>query len=151
MNIDDLVALALDEDIGSGDLTSESCVPVTLVGRATIRAKQALIVAGQDFAQRVFEAVAARYDTEVVYTPTIADGESAQVGDDIASIEGSKLAILVGERLALNGLMKLSESRHIPESMWRPPVRQALWWWILVRRPRCCEGLKSMPCVVVGE
>ena len=108
MNIDDLVALALDEDIGSGDLTSESCVPVTLVGRATIRAKQALIVAGQDFAQRVFEAVAARYDTEVVYTPTIADGESAQVGDDIASIEGSKLAILVGERLALNGLMKLS-------------------------------------------
>jgi nicotinate-nucleotide pyrophosphorylase (carboxylating) len=108
MSLDRFLAEALDEDIGSGDLTSESCVPDTLAGSALITAKEDVIVAGQDCAARVFALVAERYGVEVNVEAVVADGEAAQKGDVITKINGSKLAILVGERLALNLLMKLS-------------------------------------------
>lgn len=108
MSLDSFLADALDEDIGSGDLTSESCVPATLVGSANIIAKEDVIVAGQECAARVFALVAERYGVDVTVKAIVPDGETARKGEVITTLEGSKLAILVGERLALNLLMKLS-------------------------------------------
>ena len=55
MNLDELVRLALEEDLGPGDLTTEATVPPDLLGTARIVAKQALVVSGVRAARRVFE------------------------------------------------------------------------------------------------
>ena len=108
MSLDRLLNDALDEDIGSGDLTSESCVPPGLRGTAAITAKEHVIVAGQEAAARVFRLVAERYGLDVTVDSLIPDGSPANTGDIITRIEGAKLPILVAERVALNLLMKLS-------------------------------------------
>jgi len=108
MSMDAFLNAALDEDIGSGDLTSEACIPPGLQGIATITAKEDVIVAGQEAAARVFRLVAERYGLSVDVQEVIEDGSPAAKGEVITRIEGAKLAILVGERVALNLLMKLS-------------------------------------------
>jgi nicotinate-nucleotide pyrophosphorylase (carboxylating) len=108
MNLDTLLKAALDEDIGSGDLTTESCVPTELSGSAVIIAKEDVIVAGQDVAARVFRLVGERYDLDVTAEGLIPDGSPARKDEVITRIEGAQLVILIGERVALNLLMKLS-------------------------------------------
>jgi nicotinate-nucleotide pyrophosphorylase (carboxylating) len=108
MNLETLLKAALDEDIGSGDLTTESCVPTELSGSAVIIAKEDVIVAGQNVAARVFRLVGERYDLDVTAVGLIPDGSPAKKGEIITRIEGAKLVILIGERVALNLLMKLS-------------------------------------------
>ena len=107
MNLRRLVQEALDEDLGKGDLTTEACVPRDARGGGVVRAKQSVIVCGHEPAGEVFRAVGERVGGEVRYTPVRADGEQAVVGDVIAEVEGSLAGILVGERLALNFLMRL--------------------------------------------
>jgi nicotinate-nucleotide pyrophosphorylase (carboxylating) len=102
MDIRKLVALALEEDIGPGDITSESCIPAGRQGQARIIARQDLIVSGQRVAAALFEALGARY--EVVAS----DGVAAQDGDLLGRATGGVHAILAAERHALNFLGWLS-------------------------------------------
>ena len=108
MNIANMVAEALDEDLGPGCLTTEACVPPEHFGVAEVRAKQDLVVCGNVLAPEIFRQVSARYGGQVSYLPRLEDGEHATCGDIVAVVEGPLRNLIIGERLALNCMMKLS-------------------------------------------
>ncbi len=99
---------ALEEELGPGDLTTMSTVPVSAVGRARIVAKQSAVVSGQAAAAEVFRQVAERVGGELRYEVVAEDGASVEPGDELARLEGSLRVVLIGERVALNLLMKLA-------------------------------------------
>lgn len=107
MHLDDLLRAALDEDIGPGDLATESTIPAAASGRAAIRAKEDLIVSGHGPARRVLELASERYGGGVVYEVRVPDGKRAERGTVIATVAGSLRGLLVGERPALNLLMRM--------------------------------------------
>lgn len=95
---------ALAEDIGSGDVTTDSIVPADAVGRGRIIAKQAGVVAGLDVAAAAFRLV----DERVVFTPLVAEGAAAEAGRPLADVAGPVRALLTAERTALNFLGRMS-------------------------------------------
>lgn len=99
-----LIELALMEDIGMGDLTTDATVPDTLLGRAEVVCKQNGIVAGLEVASLVFQFC----DHSITLTPVINDGQPAGRGKPIATLDGSVKGILKGERTALNFLQRMS-------------------------------------------
>ena len=101
MNIVELIRRALEEDVGAGDVTTLSTIPADSTSKAVIRAKEQLIVCGHEPAQEVFRQVGARY------TMIVPEGELVSAGTIIAELQGNSRALLTGERLALNFLMKL--------------------------------------------
>lgn len=107
MHLTDLVRLALDEDVGSGDITTQSTVPLHRTGAGVIRAKSPLVVCGQREAQEVFRQVT-RGGPAVTYTVLVPEGARAEAGTPVARVQGPLASILTGERLALNFLMHLS-------------------------------------------
>jgi len=106
MHLSELVRLALYEDIGSGDLTTQATVPEGARGHGVIRAKSpgGLVVCGQREAQEVFR----QLDSRVEYSVCVPEGQRAGPGTVIAELKGPLASILTGERLALNFLMHLS-------------------------------------------
>ncbi len=103
-HLDHLIDLALEEDLGVGDVTTQALIPPDLMGEAQIRAKQNLVVAGLMVAARVF----ARLDPALVFAPQVAEGREAAAGAVLAGLSGPVAAILTGERVALNFLQRLS-------------------------------------------
>jgi nicotinate-nucleotide pyrophosphorylase (carboxylating) len=100
-----LVRDALAEDWGrSGDVTSQAVIPSAAHARAVIRAREAGIVAGLDFAEAAFAAS----HPELKLERHMQDGARLSPGDDIATIAGPAQALLAGERVALNFLGHLS-------------------------------------------
>ncbi len=108
MDLRSLIKEALAEDIGPGDLTTDSTIPEDRWGEARIVAKQELVVCGHGPAQLVFGELAGRVGKSCTYVVDVADGAVAHKGDVVARVEGPLRVILTGERLALNLLMKLS-------------------------------------------
>ena len=102
--IDRLIDLALEEDLGPGDVTTRALVPPELMGEAQIRAKEPLVVAGLPVAARVF----ARLDPVLTFDPQAADGQEVTGGQVLARLTGPVASILTGERVALNFLQHLS-------------------------------------------
>ena len=102
--VDNIIALALTEDISHGDVTSEALIPTELQGKASILVKAEGILAGGEVAKRVFLKVDPSLRVEVL----IEDGARVQPGDVIANVLGSVVSILKAERVALNFLQKLS-------------------------------------------
>lgn len=114
------VRAALAEDIGHGDVTTDSCVPEEAVGRAQIVAKEDLVVCGQALAAAVFAELAEQRGEVFLYDPVVDDGTAVvrpgKMGGGevpaplpvVASLRGRLRTILTGERVALNLLMKLS-------------------------------------------
>ncbi|MDD5474950.1 MAG: carboxylating nicotinate-nucleotide diphosphorylase [Syntrophales bacterium] len=98
MRIRKLILRALEEDIGSGDVTSRSVLSGKERGTARVIAKGGLIVAGMD----VFRDVFLVRDDNLVFTAMAADGDSVAEGSDLARIAGSTKSILEAERTALN-------------------------------------------------
>ncbi len=99
-----LIKIALGEDIGSGDITSQMLVPETTGLRAKIVAKADGVICG-------LRAVADVYDAlfeGVVVKALCHDGDRVFAGDVIARVEGPARAVLAGERVALNILCRLS-------------------------------------------
>ena len=107
MDYQAFAAQAVAEDLGPGDLTSESTIPVELVGGGRVLAKEDLIVCGHDLASAIFDEVGRRYGAVARYEPLVPDGTKVEKGTYIASVKGSLRVIVVGERPALNSLMKL--------------------------------------------
>lgn len=99
-----IIELALIEDIGMGDLTSDSIIPDSQLGVAELVCKEDGIIAGLGVAALVFEMC----DHGVTLTPIIDDGRAASNGQAIAKIDGSVKSILKGERTALNFLQRMS-------------------------------------------
>ncbi len=102
--IDDLLRGALSEDIGQGDITTESCIPEDRRARGRFVAKEDGVVCGLFVAARVF----ALLSREIIFTPLCTEGERVEKGREIATVEGSARAVLTGERTALNLMQRLS-------------------------------------------
>ncbi len=99
-----LIQLALGEDIGPGDITTDNLVAPDARGIGTIVAKQDLVVTGLQVAEQVF----CLLDPQVTFEARYADGAQVASGSTVASIEGTLAALLKGERTALNFLQRLS-------------------------------------------
>ena len=100
---DKLIDLALLEDIGPGDITSEGLIDDSEMGRAVIVAKQEFVLAGIDVAQRVFSKV----DADIEVVSYFSDGNMIKKGDTILEAKGSMVSLLKAERTALNFLQRL--------------------------------------------
>jgi nicotinate-nucleotide pyrophosphorylase (carboxylating) len=101
---DALIRLALDEDIGTGDRTTLATVPADARARASVVAKEALVVAGLPYFRRVFDLMGA----DVTVETAVDEGVSVQAGEAVLTLAGSTRDVLVGERTALNILQRLS-------------------------------------------
>jgi nicotinate-nucleotide pyrophosphorylase (carboxylating) len=95
---------ALREDIGSGDATTNSIIPVNANVGAKLRAKSAGVIAGLNVAETTF----AILDGHVRFRSSMSDGDFVKSGETIAEIEGSARAILTAERTALNFVGRMS-------------------------------------------
>lgn len=104
LHTDEIIRLALAEDIGTGDVTTRSVIPEGKKIKGKFTAKEDGIVCGLEVAQRVFGFL----DATICFTPAIRDGEKVAAGRLIAEIEGPAHGILSGERVALNFLQRLS-------------------------------------------
>jgi|YNPNPStandDraft_1061719.scaffolds.fasta_scaffold00060_33 nicotinate-nucleotide pyrophosphorylase (carboxylating) len=102
--VDRLIELALEEDLGPGDVTTQALIPPDRKGAAQIRAKEPLVVAGLPVARRVFQ----KLDSRVQFFPSAEEGQEMASGEVLAQVRGPLAAILTGERTALNFLMRLS-------------------------------------------
>ncbi len=99
-----LIELAIEEDMGRGDVTSEALVPATVeaVGQVTVKAEG--VIAGMDVAWAVFQAV----DPSAAWDCLAQDGDRATKGQVVARVSGNARSILGAERTALNFLQRLS-------------------------------------------
>ncbi|MEQ8201879.1 MAG: carboxylating nicotinate-nucleotide diphosphorylase [Syntrophomonadaceae bacterium] len=102
--LEDLIKRALEEDIGYGDITTQSLIPAGQIARGLFVAKTPGVVAGI----RVSEAVFRHLDNEVEFEVLKGDGENVLPGDVIAAVQGRARTLLTGERTALNFLQRLS-------------------------------------------
>lgn len=96
--IDKLLDLGIEEDINTGDITTESIIPASMSGVATMTAKQDGVISGLDIVRMVYD----RFQSDVVFTPYFKDGDAVKKGDVILRIEASYPTLLRGERLSLN-------------------------------------------------
>ena len=102
--LETLIDTALEEDIGSGDLTTSCTVPPGAKGKGLIVAKEQLVVAGIDVARQVFWSVESKLKVKLL----LKDGGRTNEGDTVLEVTGDLAAILMAERTALNFLQRLS-------------------------------------------
>lgn len=98
------VIRALEEDIGPKDITTSALIPEDLEARGLIIAKEDLVLAGIRVASECFRTL----DPEIIFKGRFRDGDSIKAGRIVAEIKGKARAILMGERVALNFLQRLS-------------------------------------------
>jgi nicotinate-nucleotide pyrophosphorylase (carboxylating) len=99
-----LIEIALKEDIGPGDITTENLIGPDLEGEGVIIAKEPMVIAGLEVAKQVFE----YFDSQVVFTAKCQDGDVVKSAKTIAKVEGKLRILLMCERTALNFLQRLS-------------------------------------------
>ncbi len=100
----DLVRRALEEDVGTGDVTTVATIDVNLRARGVLLAKSPCVIAGLDVAFETFR----QLDPSVVFTVRKTEGSRCEPGDQIAEIAGNGRALLAAERTALNFLQRLT-------------------------------------------
>jgi nicotinate-nucleotide pyrophosphorylase (carboxylating) len=98
------IRLWLDEDIGNGDMTSLTTIPAEHHSIAIIHVKESGIIAGLPVAEEVFAMV----DAGLAFIAKIKEGSFAEKGTILAEVHGNTRSILLGERLALNLMQRLS-------------------------------------------
>ena len=104
LSLDNLIEQALLEDIHTGDITTQALIPADSQASARLIAKEELTVAGLFVAEKVFK----RLNADVEFIPGLAEGAQAAKGALIATVRGSAAELLMGERVALNLLQRLS-------------------------------------------
>ncbi|HXY54878.1 MAG TPA: carboxylating nicotinate-nucleotide diphosphorylase [Nitrospirota bacterium] len=102
--IRDLIARALQEDLGPGDVTTEATIHAESRSTAVLLAKQELVLAGLDVSREVFR----HLDPDMKFEPFARDGDRVGAGTEIAKVAASTRALLAGERVALNLLQHMS-------------------------------------------
>jgi len=110
LNLSDLVERALMEDLGAGDVTTESCIPADAEGKAVLTAQGTGILSGMAVQDPLFSTVTSIYRAEcsVGIEDVKGDGKPVFTGEPIVNIEGSIRVILALERTLLNFLQHLS-------------------------------------------
>lgn len=104
LEIERIIDRALEEDLGWGDLTTQSLVPPNAQGRTVARARTRGVIAGVDVAAEVFSRLDNTLSIDVLST----DGVWVESGEELLRVEGRLPGILAGERVALNFLQRLS-------------------------------------------
>ncbi|MBW8326473.1 MAG: carboxylating nicotinate-nucleotide diphosphorylase [Prolixibacteraceae bacterium] len=99
-----LIGLALSEDVGEGDITTDNIIPAETRRKAKMVAKADGIVAGLPVAEMVFKSL----DPDLVWIVLTPEGSKVKRGDVMVEFEGTYRALLTGERTALNFLQRLS-------------------------------------------
>ncbi|MBK7992633.1 MAG: carboxylating nicotinate-nucleotide diphosphorylase [Blastocatellia bacterium] len=100
----DSITSFLSEDLGRGDITTQSTVLEATRGRGKFLAKQEMIVAGLEVAETVFTCL----DAELQLEAFVYEGERVKANTEIARLDGPATTLLMGERLALNLMQRMS-------------------------------------------
>ena len=108
MNYDSLIErlldLAIEEDISTGDISTEAIIPVHSQAVAEMKAKADGVISGLKVIKRVYE----RFEKDIRWEPLVEDGTAVKKGDIILRIGCSYRTLLLGERLSLNILQRMS-------------------------------------------
>ena len=96
--INALLDLGIEEDISTGDITTEPIIPESMNAAATMTAKQDGVISGLEIVKMVYD----RFQKDVLFTPYFKDGDSVKKGDVILKVEATYPTLLRGERLSLN-------------------------------------------------
>ena len=104
LNVDNLLLLALQEDISSEDVTTNAVMPKACQGTVQLLCKQDGVIAGMEVFARVFTLLDEK--TEII--PYVKDGDEVKKGDLLATVNGDIRVLLSGERTALNYLQRMS-------------------------------------------
>lgn len=102
--VEQIITLALNEDIGTGDITTLSTIPADKTALGRFVAKEDMIICGIDLAAHIF----ARVDPSIELKANFKDGDAVKKGDVIAVVSGNAQNVLTGERTALNFMQRLT-------------------------------------------
>ena len=102
--IEELIDLAIKEDIGDGDHSSQSCIPEIEQGKVQLLVKECGIIAGVEIAEKIFKKI----DPEIKIKIFIKDGTTVKPGDIAFTVEGRVWTLLKTERLVLNVMQRMS-------------------------------------------
>lgn len=114
--IDRLIDLAFEEDINTGDVTTDSIIPESMNAVATMTAKQEGVISGLEIVEKVF----LKFQKDIVFVPYFKNGDFVKKGDVILRIEASYPTLLKGERTSLNIFQRMcgiatETSRYVKE------------------------------------
>ena len=111
--IDELIRMALREDVGDGDHSTLACIPPQAQGTARMVAKQDGVICGMEVGEKVFHLVDPALQVEAL----VKDGDMVHKGDEVMRVTGSSASILTAERTVLNYMQRLSgvatQTRHM--------------------------------------
>ncbi len=102
--VEQIITLALNEDIGTGDITTLSTIPADKTALGRFVAKEDMILCGIDLAKHIF----GRVDPSIELKANFKDGDAVKKGDVIATVSGNAQNVLTGERTALNFMQRLT-------------------------------------------
>ena len=102
--VEQIITLALNEDIGTGDITTLSTIPADKTALGRFVAKEDMIICGIDLAAHIF----GRVDPSIELKANFKDGDAVKKGDVIATVSGNAQNVLTGERTALNFMQRLT-------------------------------------------
>jgi nicotinate-nucleotide pyrophosphorylase (carboxylating) len=104
LEIKNIIAQALKEDIGAGDVTVAATIPADMQGTFTFVAREKLVVCGLNVVAQVF----AQLSPNIVFSPLFAEGQGVEAGVKLAKVSGAVRHILTAERVALNLIQRMS-------------------------------------------
>jgi nicotinate-nucleotide pyrophosphorylase (carboxylating) len=104
LTVTKIVSLALDEDLGRGDITTEACVDAAAIASAALCAREALVFCGAELVREVFTQLDPRVRVEL----DVDDGARVAAGARVLTLHGPARSLLEGERVALNFCQRLS-------------------------------------------
>lgn len=102
--INKIIELAIEEDVATGDITTNALIPENSRTIAEMSMKADGVISGLEVAKKVFE----HFDRTIIWTPFVKDGEKVRKGDIILKVEGSYRCLLTAERTALNIIQRMS-------------------------------------------
>ena len=102
--LDKIITNALEEDLGLGDITTDSIIGSDIVGKAVLETREDIVLAGLPVFMRVFSIL----DPDITFETFYKDGQKVPSGEIICSLNGSMASILKAERTALNLIQRMS-------------------------------------------
>ena len=101
--VDKIIKNALEEDLGLGDLTTDSIIDGDIIGKAVLETREDIVLAGLPVFMRVFSIL----DPDISFEAYYEDGQQVSSGEVICSINGAMASILKAERTALNLIQRM--------------------------------------------
>ncbi|MBO8447843.1 MAG: carboxylating nicotinate-nucleotide diphosphorylase [Bacteroidetes bacterium] len=102
--IEELIDLAIEEDVYTGDISTDAIIPVNSRATALMTAKAEGVISGLEVIRKVYE----RFEDDFGWKPYVRDGQKVRKGDKILEITAQYRTLLYGERLSLNILQRMS-------------------------------------------